>query len=244
LHPEFGYFCPSPKLRRRLWALLAFLVFGSIVGANGIVSMADHDRDADAKVMVAHTREGPEAQAGRGPAAATALTSGQAGKTVAEKTAPATTAKSDAIAAMAKSDRSRPDASKPESANAACRETTWSFLDGKCAPGNAPKLRVVRVPTNRPAIAAVPLGRIVPPAQAPDPASKSAEVAAADTSVAPPLPAPEASQRPAAASKRPQKSAQARRREQVGRDPTWREVRVPAYGGHPQGPFGFFSMSR
>lgn len=42
MHSEFGYFCLSPNLRRKVGLALAFIVFGSIAGASGIfVQMAD-----------------------------------------------------------------------------------------------------------------------------------------------------------------------------------------------------------
>ena len=41
MHSEFGYFCLSPNLRRKVGLALAFIVFGSIAGASGIfVQMA------------------------------------------------------------------------------------------------------------------------------------------------------------------------------------------------------------
>ena len=37
VHPEFGCFCLSSTLRRKAGLALAFIVFGSIAGASGIV---------------------------------------------------------------------------------------------------------------------------------------------------------------------------------------------------------------
>jgi hypothetical protein len=34
-HPEFGYFCPSPSLRRKLRIVVACIVIGVIAGASG-----------------------------------------------------------------------------------------------------------------------------------------------------------------------------------------------------------------
>jgi ribonuclease E len=267
LHPEFGYFCPSPKLRRRLWALLAFLVFGSIVGASGILSIAEHDHDA-AALMVAHADDGPEAQAAApGQAAAPARHPAAGGTTTIEKSAIARTAVEKAVAAretksgavkseVARLDTGRPEAGKPDAAKPVCEETTWSYLDGKCISGNARKVRVVRVPTNRPAIAAVAIGRTAAPAPAANPAAPAAnaaenrksepspsKAAQADATVAAAPTDTDPSQRPAAGSKKPQRAAQVRRHEPA---PLVREVRAPAYGASPQGPigFGFFSMFR
>ena len=58
LHPEFGLFCPSPGLRRGIRVVLAFTVFGSIVGANSVATlMADHDPDIDHVLMAASPEE-------------------------------------------------------------------------------------------------------------------------------------------------------------------------------------------
>lgn len=54
LHPEFGYFCSSPNLRRKAGLALAFIVFGSIAGASGVVmQMAGHEPDANGKSVIA-----------------------------------------------------------------------------------------------------------------------------------------------------------------------------------------------
>ena len=179
---------------------------------------------------------------------------------------------------MLKPDAAKPDAAKPDAAKSdgvisACEETTWSVLDGKCVSGNARKARVVRVPTNRPAIAAIPLGRAAAaPVSATTPTapavagaprgakgglSKSeqakSEQAAPDAAAS--AVASDASQQPAAGSKKPQKTAhsQNRRREQGKDGPSWREVRAdpqaargPATGpDFRPGPFGgFFSLFR
>jgi len=105
-------------------------------------------------------------------------------------------------------------------------------------------VRVVRVPTNRPAIAGVAIGRAAPPVPAAVPAASAANAAPADTTVAAASAVTDPSQRPAAQSKKPQKAAQTRRREPA---PSWREVRAPVNGASPQGPIGFggfFSMFR
>jgi hypothetical protein len=254
LHPEFGYFCPSPKMRRRLLALLAFLVIGSIVGASGIVWIAEHDRDA-AALMVAHADDvsGAEPQAAaptRRPAAgsSTSVEKTALGKTAVAETVAVRETKSDAAKPEAiKSEPGRPEASKPDAAKPACEETTWSYLDGKCISGSARKPRVVRVPTNRPAIAAVAIGRTAPPAPAANPAALAANAALAapaDATVAAAPADTDPSQRPAAAPKKSQRAAQVRRHEPA---PLLREVRAPAYGASPQAPFGFggfFSVFR
>ncbi len=54
VHPEFGYFCPSPGLRRVMQVAFAFTVFGLIAGANSVATlMADHDPDQDSILTAA-----------------------------------------------------------------------------------------------------------------------------------------------------------------------------------------------
>jgi len=76
-------------------------------------------------------------------------------------------------------------------------------------------MRVVRVPANRPAIAAVSIGRGAAPASTAGPVA----------SVGAPEPAPDGAPPSPAAAKKPQKTAQNRRREA----PAWREVRADAW---------------
>jgi len=229
-------------MRRRLWAFLALLAVGAVIGANRIVT--EHDRDA-ARVMLAHADDASGADTVRAPAASDT--------TVVAKTAVARETKSDPIRPEAvKGDAGRAEAAKPDAGKAACEETTWSYLDGKCVAGNARKPRVVRVPTNRPAIAGVTIGRVAPPA---DPAadgrkgeaaaSKPVQAVPAEAAVAAASVATDPSQPPAAATKKPQKATQARRRDPSA--PSWREVRAPAGGVAPQAQFGFggfFGMFR
>src|SRR5262245_35843700 len=54
LHPEFSYFCLSPNLRRRVGLALAFIVFGSIAGASGVVmQIAGHEPDTNGRSVIA-----------------------------------------------------------------------------------------------------------------------------------------------------------------------------------------------
>jgi hypothetical protein len=141
----------------------------------------------------------------------------------------------------------------------ACEDDTWAYLDGKCAAGKERKPRVVRVPTNRPAIATIPLGRAsAPAAGAAEPASalaadgrkgdfspsKSGQTARAEPAAAVAV-AAEPSQQPVAAPKKPQKTAhgQSRRRDRdVRTEPVHGYANVP---DQRYGPFGgFFSFYR
>lgn len=55
LHPEFGhFFCLSSNLRRKVGLALAFIVFGSIAGASGVVmQMAGHEPDTNGRSVTA-----------------------------------------------------------------------------------------------------------------------------------------------------------------------------------------------
>jgi hypothetical protein len=54
LHPEFGYSCLSPNLRRKAGLALAFMVFGSIAGASGVVmQMAGHEPETYGRSVIA-----------------------------------------------------------------------------------------------------------------------------------------------------------------------------------------------
>src|SRR6266540_1360546 len=54
LHPEFGYSCLSPNLRRKAGLALAFMVFGSMAGASGVVmQMAGHEPDTNGRSVIA-----------------------------------------------------------------------------------------------------------------------------------------------------------------------------------------------
>jgi hypothetical protein len=191
LHPEFGCFCLSPKLRRRMCVVAAFLAFGSIAGASSLLSLMGDGRDADAARMVAQAED----------AQATAPVPAKDGKPAVETTvvAKTVTAGPVAVTPAAIKPEVKPEAPKPEAGQSAailpgglkpaCEETTWSYLDGKCISGNAHKPRVVRVPANRPAVAAVAPGRTAaPPARAGGSAGSAGSVAADNRTAVPSRP--------------------------------------------------------
>jgi len=54
VHPEFGCFCLSSTLRRKAGLALAFIVFGSIAGASGVVvQMAGHEPNVGGRSVIA-----------------------------------------------------------------------------------------------------------------------------------------------------------------------------------------------
>jgi hypothetical protein len=209
VHPEFGVFCPTPRFRRWVKVALAGIALGVVgLAALGVGRSPDDDSALAAARFESGSSAETGAQAGSPPAAAI-----------------------DPRANFAASRITADKAEKP-----ACPGQTWSYVDGKCVASSPRKPRMVRVPTYRPAIAGVPLGRSnsiggnsgdSPPsgvatnrqsepsktAQAAAPAA-SADAAATGSS--------EPTQRATATSKK--KVAHSQRR----RDPYggWREVRV------------------
>jgi hypothetical protein len=201
VHPEFGFFCPSPRLRR--WLRVAFAAVA--VGAIGLGVMATgRDSDADNAVAVAAA----DARA----AAETSLP--------VSFTPVATVASRSSAAAGAQAAADKPS----------CLGDTAS-VDGKCALEKPRKPRMVRV-GNRPAIAAIPLGRTVAPLLGPNEISTPAagagrqadtsKTAQATTTDAATAGSTEQAQKPATTKK---KTAHNRRRDQYGYG-GWREVRV------------------
>jgi hypothetical protein len=54
VHPEFNSFCQSPNLRRKAGYAVAFIVFGSIGGASGVVvQMAGNEPHIDGRSVIA-----------------------------------------------------------------------------------------------------------------------------------------------------------------------------------------------
>ena len=54
VHPEFGYFCPTPRRRRELRVAIVSILFGAIIGASIATLRAAHDRNPDSASMAAH----------------------------------------------------------------------------------------------------------------------------------------------------------------------------------------------
>src|SRR5262245_47655176 len=103
--------------------------------------------------------------------------------------APADAASSSAATASVV-DQATATAARPGSAERpkpVCEGETWTYLDGKCIAGKAPKPRIAAIET--PPIAAVPLGRTAPPPAATQPPAKAER--AGEAAAAPPAPKPE-----------------------------------------------------
>jgi hypothetical protein len=218
IHPEFGFFCPTSRFRRRLRVALACLVVAG-VGTAVIVRADRPESDAAVKRL-------DEASIIK-TVPATSLT-------------PFTSLSSNLTVVQG----AQPAADKPS-----CDGDALADLDGNCVPIRLRKPRMVRVPTHRPAIASVALGRTaslsainieaaLPGASAgregdPEKSGQaaSASVAAADSA--------EPSQKAAATPKKAQRSAhrQNQRRDQNWYGaPSWREVRLDDWAARGYAP--------
>jgi hypothetical protein len=243
VHPEFGLLCPTPPLRRKLRLGLACLIFALIGGAlfrasnippNTNSSSTDSSSaNSSGAMTAAHRDEGATTSADAGWLPAATL---------------ATRPSLPAIAATGPV--------KNDCAHDSALHRTWAYLDGKCTGSVARKPRTVRVETDRPPIAAIAIGRIAAPERVAEPASSAPSVPTGPLANPPKsaAAAPAAmaastgpSPRPAAASKKPQKTARShqRRREPTGTDAVWwREVRAEdggarGYGERDYGRGGF-----
>ncbi|MGA7487863.1 MAG: hypothetical protein WBW74_13120 [Xanthobacteraceae bacterium] len=206
VHPEFGLFCPTPRLRR--WLRVALVLIAG--GAGGLAVMASgHDPVAESALAVAAVDE--DADVATRPATIPA---------------PSIVARSTRAA-----ERALTDAGKPS-----CVGDTWVYLDGKCVAVKPRKPRMVRVPVYRPAIASIPLGRSAPAmtegakpvagaaASRQGEGSKAAQAAPSNAAT---TAAAEPAEQPAATPKKARKTAhnRSRRHDPYGYD-RWREVRV------------------
>jgi hypothetical protein len=229
VHPEFGYLCPTPRLRRNMRVAIACMVLGAI--------------------GVAMLRAGPDFGSAHSPASGSAammtrIDGGASGLEAAQGSEAAALGLRPAVSQGAKT----------------CEQDTWADLDGKCAAGKDRKPRMVRVPANRPAIAAIPLGRVAAPvAGTAEPAagvvatadgrkgdfspSKPEQSALAEAPVAAATVATEPPQQPVAARKKPHRTAhsQNRRRDRIDPAPAYGYASVPdqRYGSYGGGFFFF-----
>jgi hypothetical protein len=262
VHPEFGYLCPTPRLRRDVRVAVIFILLGTVIGASIVTLKSGRDHNTDITYAMTHlgtssveTTSAPGADVmAVGPESGTIKTDGtavDADKTDGKRT---DSRKSD----VSKSDVSKSDASKADASKAACEDSTWTYLDGSCIPGKPRRVKV-RAATDRPAIAAAPLGRTAaapldvvapPPAAgtAPEgaPLQVSVESPAAASSATPPAATPPPV---AAAPKKSQRTARSHRRND-GEGPARDDLRSRGYvvyeygrGGYGEpvrgGPFGW-----
>jgi hypothetical protein len=54
VHPEFGYFCPTPYWRRELRVAVVSILFGAMIGGSIATLRAAHDRNPDGASTASH----------------------------------------------------------------------------------------------------------------------------------------------------------------------------------------------
>ena len=52
VHPEFGFFCPTPRLRRELRIAFVSVLFGAFGGALGVVALNVGHRNVDSPTVL------------------------------------------------------------------------------------------------------------------------------------------------------------------------------------------------
>jgi len=228
VHPEFGYLCPTPRLRRELRVAIVSILLGTVIGAGLVAFGRDHNTDVVFTMTHVGTSSDEPMSASVADAMAvgveiganrTDLTAVEANTTDGKRTDPRKT--ETLKTETSKTDASKTGTSKADASKTACEDSTWTYLDGSCIPGKPRRVKV-RAATDRPAIAAAPLGRSAAApldAAAPPPAAAAAlEAAPAQASEASPAATPSAtppaatSQPAVAAHKKPQRTARSHRR--------------------------------
>jgi hypothetical protein len=56
VHPEFGYFCPGPRLRRELRVAVVSILVGMVIGAAIVTIRAGHAVETDGVSTIAHLK--------------------------------------------------------------------------------------------------------------------------------------------------------------------------------------------
>jgi hypothetical protein len=129
LHPEFGYLCRSRRRRRRLRSAVAFVALALIAGAGSVAVRLAGHDERPLQAMALAPGEG--------------IPSRSQARAYVQVAPPA----------------AEPLSASGETTASACRDARSQHLDGKCGSPRMRKPRIVRVPVERPAIAAIPLGR-------------------------------------------------------------------------------------
>jgi hypothetical protein len=219
VHPEFGYLCPTSRLRRDFRVAVVAIVLGGIIGAMVVTLRANHDRDAETERI--------RIDAVKADAAERVTDGAKSGG------AKSDSAKSDS----AKSDSAKTGGAKADAAKPPCEDAD---LDGNCATSK-PRRAKVRAATDSPAIGAAPLGRTVStgvatsaPAATNAPAAPQSSPPSAAPSNATASPA--TSQPSAAATKKAQKVARRTSNDRSVRD---ERANGRGYAGYANAPRGY-----
>ena len=245
LHPEFGYLGSAPRWRRDLKVAAVSVLFGAIAGVGGLaVLIADRDSKTDgpstsarieASTVQPASDPGPTAQ----PTSQASRPSLPTTETTPGPTDGANTARLDTDS---KSNAAKPDAS----IKAACEDSTWPYLDGKCVAQDKPRKARLRAANDSPAIGRTPVGRSpapsAPAATGSDDPQGSASPPRAAQATPPDGAAPAEPPAPSAApAKKPQKTARShsRRRDQDRIEaPSWNEVREDEWSARGYAGYG------
>ena len=49
LHPEFGYFCPGPRLQREVRVTFFAIIFGALIGSITVTALSTRARNSEAE---------------------------------------------------------------------------------------------------------------------------------------------------------------------------------------------------
>lgn len=165
LHPEFGYLCPSPGLRRFIAAVLLFAVVGMVALGNSLGSLiADHDAGrvdavlaASAEVLEPMIAAAEPAKDQKVPVPLPIARPGSAPepRKVADVPTAAEASKAPVVPAAA---------TPPAAAQAGTNCGTWAHLEGRCRAGGMRSVRVAltdpsKVVNDRGAAASASRGR-------------------------------------------------------------------------------------
>jgi hypothetical protein len=222
VHPEFGYLCPTSRLRRDFRVAVVAIVLGGIIGAMVVTLRVNHDRDAETERIRIDAVKADTAEH---------VTDGAKSGGAKSDSAKSDSAKSDS----AKTGGAKADAAKPP-----CEDAD---LDGKCATSKPRRVKV-RAATDSPAIGAAPLGRTVSTGvatSAPTATSAPAAPQSSPPSAAPSnaTASPAASQPSAAATKKAQKVARSQSRTSNDRSVRDERANGRGYAGYANAPGGY-----
>jgi hypothetical protein len=229
VHPEFGYLCPTSRLRRDFRVAVVAIVLGGIIGAMVVTLRANHDRDAETERIRIDAVKADAAER---------VTDGAKSGGAKSASAKSDSAKSDSAKSdSAKSDSAKTGGAKADAAKPPCEDAD---LDGNCATSK-PRRAKVRAATDSPAIGAAPLGRTVStgvatsaPAATNAPAAPQSSPPSAAPSNATASPA--TSQPSAAATKKAQKVARRTSNDRSVRD---ERANGRGYAGYANAPGGY-----
>jgi hypothetical protein len=233
VHPEFGCFCPTPRLRRELRIAFASILFGAVSGAAGVIALSAGHRHAEpptvASVVTSKTRiTAPLLNGDEMSAAAQGDNRLEGGL----NTTDGLRAKNEVDTASARD--------KTDAAMTACRDA--SYMSAPCLVGKPRRARVGAA-TDGPDVARLPLGRTAATAagitaKAPGGTPEELQGSAPDnaTAATPPSAESGAQDRPHSSRvlpKKPQKTArsESRHRNEPGNDYPSREDRADPWGG-------------